>query len=118
MQTVRCGAPDLGPYELYQEDSVMSGVQQIVAPESRGALRVLADNNGAERVVCFSVPTDTSAELLVYDLSGNVVKHICLPNLTSGVDYYQPLDVSSWSGLYVVRVVTGTFSLSEKMLVK
>lgn len=111
-------APDLGPYELYQEDSLPSGVQQIVAPESNGRVQVLSGNNAWERIIKFSVPADATAEMVIYDLNGQMVQRVSLTHLTSGVDYYQPVSVSSMNGMYVVRIAAGGFSASEKFVVK
>ena len=111
-------APDLGPYELYQEDSLPSGVQQIVAPESNGGVQVLSGNNAWERIIKFSVPADATAEMVIYDLNGQMVQRVSLTHLTSGVDYYQPVSVSGMSGMYVVRIAAGGFCASEKFVVK
>ncbi len=115
--TVYGSARDLGPYELVQEDSTPSATQQIIAPESKGAIAVLSGNNGSERIVRFSVPMDIKrAELALYDLSGRVVCRIPLEGLASGMDYYQPVQVPSDGGMYIVRLSAGEFSISAKML--
>ncbi len=110
-------ARDLGPYELFQEGGEeLSAVQQITAPESKGAIEVLAGNASSERIVRFSVPVDVrKAGLEVYDLAGHLVRSIPLSALSTGVDYYQPVDISGLNGLYIVRLSAGGFSVAAKL---
>ena len=110
-------ARDLGPYELKQEDSIPSAVQQIVVPESKGAITVLPGNSSSERIVRFSVPADKrTAQLAIYDLSGRIVCLCSLEGLSSGVDYYQPVTVPGNRGIYIVRLSAEGVSLSAKLL--
>ena len=92
-------------------------MQQIVVPESKGAIVVLPGNNSSERIVRFSVPADKrTAQLAIYDLSGRVVQLFCLEGLSSGVDYYQPVTVPGNRGIYIVRLSAEGVSLSAKLL--
>ena len=107
-------ARDLGPYELVQEE-LPTDVQQIIAPESKGEITVMGGNKDSECVVRFSVPTDMpSAQLTVYDISGRAVTSVALTRLTHGVDYYQPIDLSTVNGLFIVRLSSPSFSLATK----
>ncbi len=110
-------ARDLGPYELKQEDAVPTAVQQITAPESKGGIAVLQGNTASERIVRFSLPEDKrAAQLELYDLSGRIVRLIPLTGLSSGMDYYQPVELPDGGGIYIVRLSAEGFSLSAKLL--
>lgn len=111
-------ARDLGPYELVQGDSISSAIQQIVSPESNGSLDILYGNSSSERIIRFSVPYEMTAELSIYNISGVLINRIRLSSLTNGVDYYQPIDISSLSGFYIVSLNAGTFSATAKMIVQ
>lgn len=115
--TVYGTARDLGPYELVQEDSIHTAVQQIVSPQSNGSLAVLNGNSTQERILRFSVPADAAARIDVYDIAGRLVESMTLTGLTNGVDYYQPIDVSAFKGMYVVRLNAATFSTTAKLIV-
>lgn len=110
-------ARDLGPYELQQEsDSATSIPQVIVNPDKNGSIDVIAGNSATERIIRFSVPADAaSAEISVWDLSGRQVSHIGLSHISSGADYYQPIEMPTGSGLYVVRLTAGSYSVSTKI---
>ncbi len=111
-------ARDLGPYELHVADSVQTAVQQIITPESNGALAVMLGNTQAERIVRFSVPTNSSAEITIYDISGRMVNNIVLSHLTNGVEYYQPVSTNGMSGMYIVRLNAGTFTATKKFIIQ
>lgn len=110
-------ARDLGPYELQQEsDSATSIPQVIVNPDKNGSIDVIAGNSATERIIRFSVPADAaSAEISVWDLSGRQVSHIGLSHISSGAEYYQPIEMPAGSGLYVVRLTAGSYSVSTKI---
>ena len=109
-------ARDIGPYELLQNnDSTSSATQVIVDPDKKGSLSVLAGNTANERIVRFSVPTDANrVELTVFDISGRVVRRIPLSHISSGAEYYQPLDIPSGNGLYIIRLTADWYSVSAK----
>ena len=111
-------ARDLGPYEMYWNDSAQTTVQQIVAPESRGGLAVLPGNFFSERILRFSVPTEGTASIMIIDLSGRIVSRLTLSHLTSGVEYYHPVNVSGLKGMYVAHLTFADYTTSEKFLVK
>lgn len=109
-------ARDLGPYELIQEGQELSADQQITAPDSKGAIAVLAGNAASERIVRFSVPFDIpQATIEIYDLAGHLIRRTPLSALTTGVDYYHPIDMSELHGLYIVRLTAGAYSLATKL---
>ena len=110
-----CGkARDLGPYELCLTDTA-TAMQQIVSPQSRGALTVMPGNHDGERIIRFSVPCDGDADLTVWDIRGNIVHRSGLPRLTSGVDYYLPLDLNTLQGLFILRLTSPGQSLTAKI---
>jgi len=111
-------ARDLGPYELHIEDSIQTAVQQIVAPQSNGSLAILLGNNSAERIIRFSVPSDVNAHIAIYNIAGQLVNSMTLAHLTSGVDYYQPINVADMSGVYIVNIEAGTFKTAAKLIVQ
>ena len=113
--TVYGTARDLGPYELVQEE-IPSAIQQVASPDSKGGISVLPGGYASERIIRFSVPEDVrEAGMTVYDVSGRAVRYIPLSGLTSGVDYYQPLDMSGANGIYIVRISADTFSFAAKL---
>lgn len=113
--TVYGTARDLGPYELVQEE-IPSAIQQVASPDSKGGISVLPGGYASERIIRFSVPEDVrEAGMTVYDVSGRAVRYIPLSGLTSGVDYYQPLDMSGANGIYIVRISADTFFFAAKL---
>ena len=111
-------ARDMGPYEFRRVDSTSTAVQQIIAPESLGALDILQGNDETERILRFSVPADGSAQIAVYDLSGRVVYRRQVTNLAAGVEYYYPLDVTAFHGMHVVHLLSGHFHTAAKLVAR
>lgn len=109
-------ARDLGPYELVQEETP-TAVQQIASPDSRGALVMISSTPG-EQVAKFSVPADGEGYLTIYDMSGKAVNRIALGGVTYGVDYYQPISTSGMSGMYLVQLTAGDYSVTARMLAR
>ncbi len=111
-------ARDMGPYEFRRVDSTSTAVQQIIAPESLGALDILQGNDETERILRFSVPADGSAQIAVYALSGRVVYRRQVTNLAAGVEYYYPLDVTAFHGMHVVHLLSGHFHTAAKLVAR
>jgi hypothetical protein len=109
-------ARDLGPYELPQSDDTTTSLTQVIVnPEKNGSIDVIAGNSANERIVRFSVPNNVlDAELTLFDISGRMIQRIPLTRLSSGAEYYQPLEMPEGNGLYVVRLTAGTYSVSAK----
>ena len=110
-------ARDLGPYELVQENDFPTSVTQVIVdPDKNGSLDVIAGNSATERIIRFSVPTDAArAEIALYDISGRLVRRMELSQVSSGAEYYQPLEFPAGSGLYVIRLTAGEYNASAKM---
>ena len=110
-------ARDIGPYEFAQEvDTTTSITQVIVDPDKKGSIAVLAGNAPAERIIRFSVPTDVeSAEMALFDVSGRVIRRIALSQISSGAEYYQPIEMPDGNGLYVIRLTAGKYTVSAKI---
>ena len=107
-------ARDLGPYELRQTDGPATAVQQITAPESQGTLAIMQGNTETERIIRFSVPADGACEIEVYDITGRKISTLNLTHLTTGVEYYYPVNVSNVSGMYIVSLRSNTYRTVAK----
>ena len=46
------------------------------------------------------------------------VNRIALGGVTYGVDYYQPISTSGMSGMYLVQVTAGNYSVTTRMLAR
>jgi len=110
-------ARDLGPYE-YVPEGVSTATQQIIAPESHGAITMQLGNSAGEQVAVFSVPADADARIVIYGLNGSLLRTIPVGPVTYGVDYYQPISVAGLSGMYLVQIQAGNFRTATRMIVR
>lgn len=104
---------DMGPYELPQEEGT-TGIAQAITTPSEGASLEIRLGGEREAIAMFSVPGDCKGQLIVMDISGQILQRIGLGHIISGMTYYQPLKVAQ--GMHIVVLQTDDCMLQNKFI--
>nr|MCR5504976.1 T9SS type A sorting domain-containing protein [Elusimicrobiaceae bacterium] len=92
------------------------GIRNIIRNrETDNTLVSRVSGDDVDRTILLRIDNAVAeAELTLFDLSGRMVQRIPLTRLSSGAEYYQPLDMPEGNGLYVVRLTAGTYTAAAK----
>ncbi|MBI5471283.1 MAG: family 10 glycosylhydrolase [Ignavibacteriae bacterium] len=104
--------------DIWRFRTISTSVEQVPGLPTEFALRQNYPNPfNPSTTIAFSIPEQTHASLIVYDLLGREIE-VLMNDVVSAGEYHVTFDASRWaSGTYLYRLVAGTFAETKKMQV-